>query len=83
MDPQLRKCLHQPDLESSLWGISLISVEGPAHCGHCLFWAGGPELFVKIRLIAQGSPAANRVPPWPLLQFLPLLPSEMECNAGT
>lgn len=39
--------------------------EGPAYCGWYHHWAGGPGL----------SKPVSSVSPWPLLQFLPQVPS--------
>ena len=44
---------------------------GPARCGWCHPWAGGPNLYGKQGQQAMMSKPVSSIPPWPLHQLLP------------
>jgi len=45
--------------------------EGPAHCGWCHPWAGGPGFYKTASWASQGKQASKQRPPWPLHHLLP------------
>lgn len=59
--------------------------DGTAHCGKFQPWAESPELYKKAGRASHINKPVNSVPPWPLLQFLPLgssteFPSQWTCK---